>query len=129
MESKSEAEFIAWKIRYIERKFTLPGMNFHEVKFRTVSESKKDVIDSENDYNRYDIVLAKRLTASKTIKRWWKKIAKTRPHYSVEEIKAMVEKKSIYDWPTFLYKLPGSFYPEFLPQTTKLTQELISFYL
>lgn len=57
-------------------------MQFHEVKFRTVSDTKKDVIESEKDYNQYDIVLARRLIASKRIKRWWRRIAKTRPHYS-----------------------------------------------
>lgn len=32
-------------------------------------------------------------------------------------------------WPIFLHKLPTEFFPEFLPKTTQLTQELISFYL
>lgn len=53
------------------------------------------MLDSEKDYNQYDIVLAKRLIAAKKIKRWWKKLGKTRPHYSLDEIKLMVEKKCV----------------------------------
>jgi hypothetical protein len=51
-------------------------MLFHEIKFRILSDSKKDVAESEKDYGAYDIVLAKRLIATKRIKRWWRRSAK-----------------------------------------------------
>ena len=119
---ENEKELVAWRNRLHDGSVKLTDLLFHEVKLRILSDAKKDVAESENDYNAYDIVLAKRLIASKTIKRWWKRTAKDRKHYDVEEMKARVETKCMSGWPVFLYKLPAEFYPEFLPHTTQLTQ-------
>lgn len=55
---------------------------FHQVKFKAVGNAKKDVLDSEKDYNDYDVKLAKRLVATRIITRWWKKISKNHKIYS-----------------------------------------------
>lgn len=108
---ENEKELVVWRNRLLDGSIQLTDVLFHEVKLRIHSDSKKDVIESESDYNAYDIVLAKRLIAAKVIKRWWKRTAKIRKHYDMEEMKARVETKCLSGWPVFLYKLPSQFYP------------------
>lgn len=79
----SERELVAWRTALLDGSIQLEDVVLHEVKLRAQMDSKKDVFKSEKDYNDYDIVLAKRLIAAKRIKRWWRRTAKERKHYSV----------------------------------------------
>lgn len=81
---QNEKELIVWRNRLLDGSIKLSEVLFHEVKLKVESDSKRDVIESEKDYNAHDIVLAKRLIAAKKIKRWWKRGSKERKHYTLE---------------------------------------------
>lgn len=73
---------VIWRNKVLSGEIEIPETVFHQVKFKAVGNAKKDVVDSEKDYNDYDVKLAKRLVATRIITRWWKKISKNHKIYS-----------------------------------------------